>query len=185
MSDANTLKSPSVKTLVDVLTELNNNGDKPALINVTDATLEQTSRHELHELITRIAGGLAARGIKKGDRVIACSSASMDWIAAALATIKLGAVIVPLDAQIPDRDLTHVIRDSRPPSCSPTPITASGSSSLIYRKPRMLFSQTMPTLPFCNSLIRPTPRSRFHFNLRMQRCSFIPLEPQALLKASL
>ncbi|WP_163029815.1 AMP-binding protein, partial [Pseudomonas viridiflava] len=49
----------------------------------------------------RVACGLKARGVKPGQSLALCMPRSWQWLAAMLGALKVGAVVVPLDAASP------------------------------------------------------------------------------------
>src|SRR5438093_8229481 len=51
-------------------------------------------------------------GVGRGDAVALLAGNRPEWVAACLAVIQAGAVVVPLDVQFPDDVLKHVLRDS-------------------------------------------------------------------------
>lgn len=64
--------------------------------------------------IARARGFLASRGVRSGDRVAICAANSARWIAADLAAIASGAIVVPLyDKQAP-AELATMLRSARP-----------------------------------------------------------------------
>lgn len=65
--------------------------------------IQETTYKELWELAGKLATWLYARGIREGDRVAILAKPSLGWAVAFVATQRLGAVAVPLDAglQIP------------------------------------------------------------------------------------
>ncbi|MFT4171797.1 MAG: acetate--CoA ligase [Rhodocyclaceae bacterium] len=67
-------------------------GDKTAIIfEADDGTVTRTSYAQLHALVCRLANGLKARGIKKGDRVIIYMPMSVEGVAAMQACARIGA----------------------------------------------------------------------------------------------
>jgi fatty-acyl-CoA synthase len=68
-------------------------GDTPAII-VGD---EHLTYRQLHDWSSRLARQLAAQGIKPGDRVGLIGPNALQWPVAALAVLKSGAVLVPLN----------------------------------------------------------------------------------------
>src|SRR5207302_1163166 len=62
----------------------------------------------------RLAQGLGAAGLGRGDRVALLASNRPEWIVACLAAIQAGGVVVPLDVQLADDVLLHVLNDSDP-----------------------------------------------------------------------
>lgn len=66
--------------------------------------IQETTYKELWELAGKLATWLYARGIREGDRVAILAKPSLGWAVAFVATQRLGAVAVPLDAglQVPE-----------------------------------------------------------------------------------
>ncbi len=101
----------SANTLDDIITALTQAGEDDAIIAVADrhTTL---SRRQLLDNCTRLAGGIAASGIRPGDVVALLADNSELWITTALAIILRGAVVLPIDTQISDTNLKHALEDS-------------------------------------------------------------------------
>ena len=72
---------------------------------------EQWSYGELGELAGRLAAGLAAAGLSPGDRGILFAPNSPEWVVACLALLDAGAVPVPVDSQVTQTDLEHIVGD--------------------------------------------------------------------------
>jgi acetyl-CoA synthetase len=67
-------------------------GDKTAIIfEADDGEVTRVSYQQLHDKVCRIANGLKARGIKKGDRVVIYMSMSVEGVAAMQACARIGA----------------------------------------------------------------------------------------------
>ncbi|MEU6990828.1 AMP-binding protein [Streptomyces sp. NPDC046465] len=81
-------------------------GDRTALIDA-DRSLTWT---ELDERTTRLARGLAARGVAKGDRVAILSLDRVEVIEAYFALAKLGALFVPLNHSLTVPEVTDMVR---------------------------------------------------------------------------
>jgi len=83
-------------------------GIKPALIFgdriVTYAELDATT--------DRLAGALARRGVKKGDRVTLFMPNSVEFVFAFYGTLKAGAVVNPINAQSKEREVRFQVYDS-------------------------------------------------------------------------
>ncbi|HEX7180492.1 MAG TPA: AMP-binding protein [Thermoanaerobaculia bacterium] len=62
----------------------------------------------------RIAAGLQARGLKKGDRVAFFLGNRPEFVTAYLAVIRLGAVMVPINLAYRWREIGHMLRDASP-----------------------------------------------------------------------
>jgi malonyl-CoA/methylmalonyl-CoA synthetase len=69
---------------------------------------------ELDERTTAVAAELARRGVRPGDRVVWHAEAEARSLCAALATLRLGAVLVPVNPALTARELEHVAKDAEP-----------------------------------------------------------------------
>lgn len=113
-SSQNFLDNDSLDTLGALHKVLIEQGDKPALLALQKDTVEQWSYAELTEQSQRLAQGLAAAGIGKGDVVVLLADNNPAWIIACLAVLQAGAVVTPLDTQLSVEVLSHILDDSRP-----------------------------------------------------------------------
>jgi len=100
-------------------------------VNVTDYLLDGKPGQELALLfpardatysvlvstVHRTAASLAASGVRKGDRVLLLAENSFFWVSAYLATLRIGAVSVPLATIISAADLAYII-ESTSPACA-------------------------------------------------------------------
>jgi len=105
MSDA----VPPIGTQISALAELA--PDEPA-VTCDGLTL---TRAELDRSTNRLARAYAERGVGVGDYVTMVLPNSVEWIQAAVACWKLGAVPQPLSARLPDAELQGLL-DLRPPA---------------------------------------------------------------------
>jgi len=83
-------------------------GDRPALF-FEDAVL---SYGDLERWSNRLANGLIASGVGKGDRVGLCVDNGFELMAGFLGILKAGAVFVPLDPTNPPARLSYMIDDA-------------------------------------------------------------------------
>jgi fatty-acyl-CoA synthase len=67
---------------------------------------------ELADGIDRVARGLVALGIAPGDKVAIWMLNRPEWIEAALAVIKIGAVLVPVNTRFRTEDASYVLQQS-------------------------------------------------------------------------
>ena len=72
----------------------------------------QYTYRELVKGVASVARSLSERGIGKGDRVALLSENRPEWIFAYLSTVSLGAVIVPFDAQLTEREIALLLASS-------------------------------------------------------------------------
>lgn len=85
--------------------------DKVAL-EFIDPPLQRVTYHELDELVQRSAGYLQGLGVQPGDRVALQLSKSLEFILLHLATLRLGAVSLPLNLAYPPDELEYFLSDS-------------------------------------------------------------------------
>ncbi len=67
---------------------------------------------ELGRTVDSVAGAFAARGVKKGDRVVIFSENRPEWFFAYLAALSLNAVVVPLDSQLTEKEAAVLLRNA-------------------------------------------------------------------------
>jgi acyl-coenzyme A synthetase/AMP-(fatty) acid ligase len=77
-----------------------------ALVEVArDGSRREWTFGEVAEHSTRMAGGLAARGVGRGDVVLTLIGNRPDWVFAMVACFRLGAVVLPCNEQLRANDL--------------------------------------------------------------------------------
>src|SRR5262245_12667975 len=96
-----------------------------------EAVLFEGQRFTFGELardIDAVARGLIAEGIKPGDKVSLWMLNWPEWICAALAVIRIGAVLVPINTRLRTEDAAYVLAQSE----STALIIAAGSGPVDY-----------------------------------------------------
>ncbi|HEX5847796.1 MAG TPA: AMP-binding protein, partial [Rubrobacter sp.] len=101
-----------LETIGSVIEGLSARGGRPALVAFAEQGVEIRSYRELAERVRLLARGLCGIGVKRGDHVAIVCGNGPEWVAACLAVISAGAVIVPVDVQAGDDALGHVLDDS-------------------------------------------------------------------------
>ncbi len=100
-----------LQTIFDNLRE---QPDKAKLIEVHATTLRGTDGNGLLDLVARARGFLVEAGVRPGDRVALVAPNSVRWVAADLAILAAGGIVVPLwDRQEP-KDLAVILRSAEP-----------------------------------------------------------------------
>ena len=100
--------------LATLLRGLDGFGDAPAL-RWFAATGEQAfSYRDLAQRIEAAAARLQAHGVSRGGRVLLLAESGLPWALGALAVLRAGGVLLPLDAHSPDDTLQHVLTDAAP-----------------------------------------------------------------------
>ena len=100
--------------LVTLLRGLDGFGDAPALRWFAAAGEQALSYRELAQRVAAAAARLQARGLKPGGRVLLLAESGLPWALAALAVLRAGGVLLPLDAHSADDTLQHVLADAAP-----------------------------------------------------------------------
>src|SRR3954467_1581272 len=72
----------------------------------------QVTYRELWERAARVAGGLRAEGVERGDRVALRLPNGLDWVLAFWGSQLAGAVVVPVNTRFKDAEAQYVIDDS-------------------------------------------------------------------------
>ncbi len=88
---------------------------------------------ELIDEVSRLAAGLSGRGVSEGDRVALLLPNSVDFVVAALASLWIGAVFVPLAVTDPEARLATIIAD-----CAPAIVVSSNDSGGAAAPERLL-----------------------------------------------
>jgi long-chain acyl-CoA synthetase len=101
------------KTLQDLVHGLAAHGDRPAVIAVgADGKTRELSYRQLSADAYALARGLARRGVGAGTPVAILSPNRMEWVIARLAIIAVGALAVPMDDLVGDKEMERVLSDS-------------------------------------------------------------------------
>ena len=85
----------------------------------------------LLERIREMASGLAARGVRKGDRVAVLLPPGPEFAFLFFALARVGAVIVPLNPELREHALKDILDDARPALV----VTADDLPSLLSERP--------------------------------------------------
>ena len=101
-----------MRTLGSVVDGLSARGGRPALVALDEEGKEIWTYEELAGRVLGLARGLRGAGVENGDYVALLGGDSKEWVAASLAVISAGAVVVPLDAQVGDESLGRILVDS-------------------------------------------------------------------------
>jgi long-chain acyl-CoA synthetase len=97
-------------SLVDMLRlSVERDGGAVALLEVGGRSL---SYDELWQRAGRVAGGLAAAGVGRGERVALHMANGIDWVLAFFGAQMLGAVVVPVNTRFTPAEVAYVVEDS-------------------------------------------------------------------------
>jgi fatty-acyl-CoA synthase len=85
-------------------------GDREALVDVAAGT--RWTYAEFDAAVNRVALGLLARGIEKGDRVGIWAPNCAEWVIVQYATAKIGAILVNVNPAYRTHELDYVVKQS-------------------------------------------------------------------------
>src|SRR5882672_9670207 len=85
---------------------------KPCILALRAKNISRWSCAKLADRVEQLTNGLAGAGVKRGDHVVMFAENQPEWIAVCLAIIQAGAVVVPVDGQLGEEALNHIITDS-------------------------------------------------------------------------
>jgi long-chain acyl-CoA synthetase len=90
----------------------NERAERPFLWAKRDGQWVALTWREVADLVSRVAAGLSAIGVKPGDRVVLVSESRPEWLIADFAIMTAGAVTVPTYVTNTARDHAHILNDS-------------------------------------------------------------------------
>jgi len=100
-------ESITIPALVDLAVE--RYGDLESVVATDDAGDVRLTFRELAEQVDIVARGLLAARIQPGDRVCVWAPNSLRWLLAALATYRVGAIVVPLNTRFKGSEAAYVL----------------------------------------------------------------------------
>jgi acyl-CoA synthetase (AMP-forming)/AMP-acid ligase II len=83
--------------------------DREALVEVGAGRL---TYRELWDRASRVAGGLAAKGVERGDRVAIRLPNGNDWAIAFFGSVLAGAIVIPVNTRFAEPEIEYVLEDS-------------------------------------------------------------------------
>ena len=103
------MRPPDAKTIPDLLDELAARyPDHEALVGGGT----RLGYRALRDAVRRLAKGLHALGVRRGDKVALLMGNRPEWILAAFATVLLGATLVAINTWATARELAHLLTHS-------------------------------------------------------------------------
>lgn len=89
-------------------------GREPDRSCLHDSGAGWISRGELATGSAAVAGRLYAAGLRRGDRVLLSAPSGFALVAAHVACLRMGLVVVPLNAALRRREVAHIVGDAAP-----------------------------------------------------------------------
>lgn len=90
------------------------NPDRPVLVAAGQDSLRTLTGAELTRQTAALAGLLHQLGIQPGDRVVLSGAAPLELALAHIATLRLGAIVIPTNTAYTERELAHIFADATP-----------------------------------------------------------------------
>src|SRR5690242_15125699 len=100
--------------LQQIIASLDAAPDRPLLVEVSDASGVKISGKDLLNRFEQARAFLASKNLRKGDRVALLAANSIDWVAADLAIMAEGLIVVPLYSRQAAIELVAMIKDCSP-----------------------------------------------------------------------
>ena len=100
--------------LDDIFATLERSGQTTVLEEIRDGRTVGTTGQDLLDQVGRARAFLASRGLKKGDRLALYANNSVRWVAADLAAMAEGLIVVPLYARQAPAELIAMMKDCSP-----------------------------------------------------------------------
>src|SRR5262245_28413236 len=105
--------SSAIETLVDLLEQACATHQKPDALQVKrNGVYQPISSEQLRDSVDKVAGGLAALGVRKGDRVALLSENRPEWAISDQGILSIGAINVPFYATLPAAQISELLLDS-------------------------------------------------------------------------
>lgn len=130
---------------------------EPALDTDIEGRLETLTFGALDERSSRLAAELQARGVAGGDRIVFFLPNSVAFIDTFLATLKLGAIVVPVNVLYRERELTHILGDAEPRAVVTTSELAAHIPTQITRWTASQLEAAQQTRAPIETLVRRDP----------------------------
>lgn len=132
---------PGQSTLSALAAGLAQGGDRPAIIAFRHDARITWSYAELARRVEARAAALLAAGLIKGDVLALVAENQPDWIVTALAGLRSGIVVAPVDAEQDDGTLEHILRDSGAKLVAVSTATADRLNDLATAPARILIDK--------------------------------------------
>ena len=90
--------------------------NRPCFVDFDDVTGVKNSLtySQVWNNVSQVAQWLAENGVKKGDRVAVCGKNSPEWATAYFAIMQAGAIVVPIDCALHEKEILNLINTAKP-----------------------------------------------------------------------
>jgi len=101
-----------LETLQTLINWFSGSGNRPAILAFQSEKLERWSYDQLVDSVARLSTALRDVGVGRGETIALMAGNRPEWVIAALAVVNAGAVLVPVDVQLVDDVIGHILEDS-------------------------------------------------------------------------
>src|SRR5687767_10266583 len=88
--------------------------DRAAFHHYEEGAWRTVTYAELASRVRSLSDYLIESGFKRGDRIAMLSESRPEWAVALLASVRCGAIVVPLDTKLTDAELKSILSDAEP-----------------------------------------------------------------------
>lgn len=104
-----------IKDLRDLLVQVSDRySERIALQSKKNGAYRAVTYRQLREQVGELATAFAEFGLKKGDGVAILSENRTEWAVTYLAAVTTGLIAVPIDKDLTDREICHILNFSKP-----------------------------------------------------------------------
>ena len=93
---------------------LEGRANRPALDYDDGGAIRTLTFGDVDTRANRMAGELASRGLRRGDRLAVHLANRVEFIDLYLACVRLGVIFVPMNVLYKERELRHIVGDAEP-----------------------------------------------------------------------
>jgi len=150
----------SIRTLSQIIDQLSDLASEAAVISMDASGPRVLKRSDAAERVNQVAAGLVEIGVGPGVRIALCGSTSVDWMVIAMAILRAGGTVVPIDSLMEEDTIVHIFQDCRPEAV----FTDEAHKQLIEGsniadKPRIFLLDTPDSPAHWQNLGKPEPDS--------------------------
>ena len=144
--------------LADIFATLERCRETTVLEEVHDGRTVGTTGRELLDQVGRARAFLACRGLKKGDRIALYANNGVRWVAADMAAMAEGLIVVPLYARQATVELVAMMKDCSPAMVCCADCALRNGIALEWPEapPQTLFDDIFDTSPSANTALEST-----------------------------
>ena len=102
----------TIPEMFNKLTDKFSNGARPVMMYKAGGSYKSITYAELKQRVELFANGLAAMGVKRGDRISIISENRPEWVISDIAIVSLGAIGVPVYPTMTAKQNEYIFNDA-------------------------------------------------------------------------